>query len=159
MRKRLFLTYFTRALQTGKSEIMRQLLPIFISVLAVSTLGSIAKTVANPIPNLSPIAQKLNCNNPQTQAEITQCAGLSLQNADKKLNQVYKQLLPKLPKSRQQKLITAQQAWIKFRDSSCEFERSAFEGGTIAPSIYAGCLEQLTKQRTQQLQEYLKSDL
>jgi uncharacterized protein YecT (DUF1311 family) len=137
---------------------MRQLLPIFISVLALSNFSNIAATLANSIPNLSPLAQKLNCTNPQTQTEITQCAGLSYQNADKKLNQVYKQLLPKLPKSRQQKLISAQQAWIKFRDSSCEFERSAFEGGSIAPSIYAGCLEGLTKQRTQQLQEYLKSD-
>jgi uncharacterized protein YecT (DUF1311 family) len=138
---------------------MRQLLPIFISVLALSNSSNISATLANPIPNLSPLAQKLNCTNPQTQTEINQCAGLSFQNADKKLNQVYQQLLPKLPKSRQQKLISAQQAWIKFRDSNCEFERSAFEGGSIAPTIYAGCLEGLTKQRTRQLQEYLKSDL
>jgi uncharacterized protein YecT (DUF1311 family) len=138
---------------------MRQFLPIFISVLAVGSLSNIATTMANPTSHVSPIAQKLNCNNPQTQAEINQCAGLSYQNADKKLNQVYQQLLPKLPKSRQQKLISAQQAWIKFRDSSCEFERSAFAGGSIAPTIYAGCLEGLTKQRTQQLQEYLKFDL
>jgi uncharacterized protein YecT (DUF1311 family) len=72
------------------------------------------------------------------------------------LNQVYQQLIPTLSGSRKQKLITAQQAWIKFRDTNCEFERSAYQGGTVAPAIYFGCLEQTTQQRTQQLQEYLK---
>ncbi|HLP88001.1 MAG TPA: lysozyme inhibitor LprI family protein [Nostocaceae cyanobacterium] len=136
---------------------MRKSLPIFISMLVISSCVGV--TLANPASSTFMMAQKPNCSNPQTQADINQCAGLSYQNADKKLNQVYRQLLPKLPKARQNKLISAQQAWIKFRDASCEFERSAFEGGSIAPSIYAGCLEKLTKQRTQQLQEYLKSDL
>nr|WP_242044813.1 lysozyme inhibitor LprI family protein [Anabaena azotica] len=113
-----------------------------------------ATTMAKPIV----VAQKVNCNLPQTQLEINRCSQLSYESADKKLNQVYKQLLPKLERPRQQKLIAAQQAWIKFRDSSCEFERSAYEGGSIAPSVYVICLERLTKQRTQQLQEYLKPD-
>ncbi|MBC1240607.1 lysozyme inhibitor LprI family protein [Nostoc sp. 2RC] len=105
------------------------------------------------------LAQKLNCNNPQTQLEINQCTNLSYQNADKKLNAAYQKLLPKLDRTRKQKLITAQQAWIKFRDASCEFERSQYEGGTIAPAIYLGCLENITKERTQQLEEYLKSEI
>ncbi|BCL35563.1 lysozyme inhibitor LprI family protein [Nostoc sp. MS1] len=104
------------------------------------------------------VAQKLNCNLPQTQLEINRCSQLAYENADKKLNQAYKQLLPKLKRPRQQKLIAAQQAWIKFRDTSCEFERSGYEGGSIAPSVYLNCLEKLTKQRTQQLQEYLQPD-
>lgn len=111
-------------------------------------------TMAKPIL----VAQKLNCNLPQTQLEINRCSQLAYENADKKLNQAYKQLLPNLERPRQQKLIAAQQAWIKFRDNSCEFERSGYEGGSIAPSVYLNCLEKLTKQRTQQLQEYLKPD-
>lgn len=74
------------------------------------------------------------------------------------MNRAYQQLLPTLEKSRKQKLIAAQLAWVKFRDTNCEFERSKYEGGSIAPSIYAGCLENLTKLRTQELQQYLKSD-
>lgn len=140
---------------------MRQLLPTLITILTLSSLTTPAATKANTTPNNAEIhlAQKLNCNNAQTQREITQCADLSYRNADKKLNQVYKQLLPKLSASRRQKLTTAQQAWLKFRDTNCDFETSKYEGGTIAGTIYAGCLEQLTKQRTQQLQEYLKDDL
>ncbi|OUL37574.1 hypothetical protein BV372_01005 [Nostoc sp. T09] len=135
------------------------LLPFF-SILALSSLSISTVAIANTKPEISEIdlAQKLNCNNAQTQLEINRCAQLSYQNADKKLNQAYQQLVPTLSISRKQKLITAQQAWIKFRDTSCEYERSQYEGGSIAPAIYLGCLEQTTQQRTQQLEEYLHSD-
>ncbi|MBE9210485.1 lysozyme inhibitor LprI family protein [Nostoc sp. LEGE 06077] len=139
---------------------MRQLLPLFVSIITVGGLNTNTLTLANTQPQATQtyLAQKLNCNDPQTQSEMNICSRLSYQNADKKLNQVYKQLLPKLSKTRQQKLIAAQLAWIKFRDASCEFERSAYEGGSIAPTIYGGCLEAATKQRTQQLYEYLQRD-
>ncbi|MCL6755238.1 lysozyme inhibitor LprI family protein [Nostoc sp. CCCryo 231-06] len=117
-------------------------------------------TIAGTTPDLPEmrLVQKLNCNNPQTQSAINECTKLSYQNVDKKLNQVYQQLLPTLESSRKQKLIAAQLAWIKFRDTNCEFERSRYEGGSIAPTIYFGCLRNTTKLRTQQLQEYLTSD-
>jgi len=139
---------------------MRHLLLCFGSILTVSSLNGSTLTLANTPPQLANtyLAQKFNCNDPQTQLEINICSQLAYQNADKKLNQVYKQLLPKLSKFRQQKLITAQLAWIKFRDNSCEFERTAYEGGSIAPAIYSACLEETTKQRTQQLREYLQRD-
>jgi uncharacterized protein YecT (DUF1311 family) len=123
-------------------------------LLACSIVVFPANTMAKP----TLVSQKLNCNLPQTQLEINRCSQLSYENADKKLNQVYKQLLPKLERPRRQKLIAVQQAWIKFRDSNCEFEQGAYEGGSIAPSVYLYCLERLTKQRTQQLQEYLQQD-
>ncbi|GBF53168.1 hypothetical protein N0824_01020 [Microcystis sp. 0824] len=43
---------------------------------------------------------------------------------------------------------------------SCEFERSAYEGGSLAPMIYGFCLANVTEQRTKDLQRYLEdSDL
>ncbi|WP_193194253.1 lysozyme inhibitor LprI family protein [Nostoc sp. MG11] len=139
---------------------MRQLLLVFINILTFSSLDTSAVTITSTTPDITEIlfAQNLNCNNAQTQAEINRCTQLFYQNTDKKLNQVYQQLLPKLERSRRQKLTTAQQAWIKFRDTSCEFEKSRYEGGSIIPTVYFTCLEKTTKQRTQQLQEYLKSD-
>ncbi|MEH2256882.1 lysozyme inhibitor LprI family protein [Nostoc sp.] len=139
---------------------MRQLLLVLSTILTLSSLNTSAMTIAGTTPDLSEIrlVQKLNCNNPQTQAAINECTKLSYQNADKKLNQVYQQLVSTLERPRKQKLIAAQLAWIKFRDTNCEFERSKYEGGSIAPSIYFGCLENTTKLRTQQLQEYLKPD-
>ncbi|BAY79959.1 hypothetical protein NIES25_64470 (plasmid) [Nostoc linckia NIES-25] len=140
---------------------MYYLFPLIVNLLTFGNLYAPSLTAATTTPDLPKmhLAQKLNCNNAQTQVQINECSRLSYQNADKKLNAVYQQLLPKLDRTRKQKLIAAQQAWIKFRDTTCEFERSEYEGGSIAPTIYFGCLENTTKERTQQLQEYLKSDL
>ncbi len=79
------------------------------------------------LPNLArgnsyKIAQNFNCNNPQTTTAMRVCAGESYKKADKKLNQVYQQLKPKLRNSQQNKLVNAQHAWIQFRDKSCAFE-------------------------------------
>ncbi|MGF2038361.1 MAG: lysozyme inhibitor LprI family protein [Nostoc sp. CmiVER01] len=139
---------------------MRQLLPVLASMLTFSSLNTPTMTIAGTTPDLREmrLVQTVNCNNPQTQIAINECAKLSYQKADKRLNQVYQQLLPTLETSRKQKLIAAQLAWLKFRDTNCEFERSRYEGGSIAPTIYFNCLENLTKRRTQELEEYLKSD-
>jgi len=136
-----------------------------LTVLSIASLFAVGMTtpgIASPTSgstNLQ-LAQRPNCNNPQTQSQMNICASIAYQNADRKLNQVYQQLLPKLSAARKQKLIAAQQAWIKFRDSSCEFERSAYEGGSLAPMIYGFCLANVTEQRTKDLRRYLEdSDL
>jgi len=140
---------------------MHQVLAGCLSIVACSSLNTnlSGNLWENITPNHPYLAQQLNCENPQDQLQINRCAGLSYERADKKLNQLYRQLLPKLSSARRQKLITAQQAWVKFRDTSCEFEESAYEGGSIAPTIVAVCWEKLTLQRTQEIQAYLKSDL
>ncbi|GBD53340.1 DUF1311 domain-containing protein [Microcystis aeruginosa NIES-298] len=141
---------------------MHKFLLTLLSIASLFAVGMATPSIASPTSaatNLQ-LAQRPNCNNPQTQSEMNICASIAYQNADRKLNQVYRQLLPKLSAARKQKLITAQQAWIKFRDSSCEFERSAYEGGSIAPMIYGFCLANVTEQRTKDLQRYLEdSDL
>ena len=132
------------------------------SIASLFAVGMATPSIASPASGTTnlQLAQNPNCNNPQTQSQMNICASIAYQNADRKLNQVYRQLLPKLSAARKQKLITAQQAWIKFRDSSCEFERSAYEGGSIAPMIYSNCLADVTEQRTKDLQRYLEdSDL
>jgi uncharacterized protein YecT (DUF1311 family) len=141
---------------------MGKFLLTVLSIASLLAVGMATRGIASPTSaatNLQ-LAQRPNCNNPQTQSEMNICASIAYQNADRKLNQVYRQLLPKLSASRKQKLISAQQAWIKFRDSSCEFETSAYEGGSMAPMIYGFCLADVTEQRTKDLQRYLEdSDL
>jgi len=141
---------------------MGKFLLTVLSIASLLAVGMATRGIASPTSaatNLQ-LAQRPNCNNPQTQSEMNICASIAYQNADRKLNQVYRQLLPKLSASRKQKLISAQQAWIKFRDSSCEFERSAYERGSLAPMIYGFCLANVTEQRTKDLRRYLEdSDL
>lgn len=103
------------------------------------------------------VAQGLNCDDAGNlnQQQMNQCAQIFYEKEDKKLNQAYQELLPKLPESRRKRLTAAQQQWIKFRDTSCDFERSSVEGGTMAPTIYYGCLGRTTSLRTKQLKEYI----
>jgi len=80
-------------------------------------------------------------------------SGGNYQNADRRLNQLYQQLLQTLEPDRKRKLETAELTWIAFRDSACGFEASG--GGNAARNQ---CLTRLTLQRNQQLQGYLAID-
>ena len=47
----------------------------------------------------------------------------------------------------------AQRAWIRFRDAECDFRTFSSRMGSIYPTLRAGCLEDLTRARTEQLRE------
>ncbi|MEM7716883.1 MAG: lysozyme inhibitor LprI family protein [Cyanobacteria bacterium P01_A01_bin.68] len=106
--------------------------------------------------NSDKIAQNVNCNSPQTTFEMRVCADRSYKAADKKLNQVYRQLKPKLGASQQKKLVNAQLAWIQFRDKTCKFRSSFAGGGTLEPVLELGCLADVTDKRVKDLEEYLE---
>lgn len=96
------------------------------------------------------------CNNANTQLALTECTGQAYQAADDELNKAYQVLVSKLESSSisLEKLREAQRAWIGFRDAECAFESSAVEGGSAQPMVRNGCLEALTKARTQRLKEH-----
>ena len=96
------------------------------------------------------------CANPQTQIEMTQCAADAYKAADKVLNQVYQQLVAKLDDEEKAQLKEAQTAWLKYRDTNCDFVADQYKGGTMRPMIYAGCLEGVTKKRTSELRDQIK---
>ncbi|MCU0547602.1 MAG: lysozyme inhibitor LprI family protein [Oscillatoriaceae cyanobacterium Prado104] len=134
---------------------------VTIAGLEASSLEAISEEFA-PTPNSLPkssIAQQPNCKNPQTQPEMNACSRLDYQQADKKLQQVYDRLRSKLTGTSRQQLISGQTAWIVFRDSNCEFQKSLFEGGSIAPTMFNGCLSDITQQRTSELEMYLQSKI
>jgi uncharacterized protein YecT (DUF1311 family) len=98
--------------------------------------------------------QKDPCENAQTTVEMRDCAGKEYKKADAELNSVYKQLMSKLAdEGHKAALRTAQQDWIKYRDSNCEFEAYLNRGGTIYPVVYTGCLSAMTMTRTKELRE------
>jgi len=121
-----------------------------------------APTASSPTPesatsSSSPVAAvPVNCANAQTQAEINQCAQASYQTADAELNRVYQELKASLNSQQQEELIDAELAWIEYRDQTCEAESSQYEGGSIQPTIFYGCLERVTIERTAELQQQLE---
>ncbi len=113
--------------------------------------------VASPAVAQNGNLDDIDCKKATTQLEMNHCAHKSFKAADAELNQVYRQLRSKYkdtPQDRQ--LVDAQLAWLKFRDTDCKFSADRFKGGSIAPLIYSGCQEELTKERIRSLKNYLE---
>lgn len=95
----------------------------------------------------------------ETQVELNEKADKEFQAADKKLNDVYKQLVATLEaidkaspgNSIKAKLVVAQRAWIKFRDAEAQAEIAAYGDGSIVPLVYSNALTQMTVARTKSL--------
>lgn len=101
------------------------------------------------------IAQGIQCNRSGSTAEMKKCADDDYRVADRKLNQVYQQLTPKIQGEEKQRLIAAQRAWIQFRDTSCKFESAEALGGTLEGLLFTNCLTKMTTNRTAELQGYI----
>lgn len=106
-------------------------------------------------------APRVYCGDATTQMDMNDCAARSYKQSDRQLNIAYKQVRQAYRSSDQperlSKLTDAQLAWIKYRDTTCDWKASKYEGGSIAPMIYNNCLDQLTQQRTQELLDDLKA--
>ncbi|MEG3842417.1 lysozyme inhibitor LprI family protein [Microcoleus sp. herbarium14] len=122
--------------------------------LIVLTAGFLLPGQASNIP--VQIAQQPNCKSPQTTLDQNLCSSQEFQSSDRKLNQVYQQLQPKINSKQKQKLIVAQRSWLKFRDETCDYEMGQFEGGTLAASTYVYCRARVTQERIKDLERYLQ---
>ncbi|GAA3097264.1 lysozyme inhibitor LprI family protein [Rhizobium viscosum] len=106
-------------------------------------------------------AEDVNCENAQTQTDMTSCAQARYDEADKALNAQYKQTRAAMVaidkdldgdmKGAEQALLKAQRAWINYRDAQCENSGFQARGGTMEPMLVAGCLADLTDLRTKEL--------
>lgn len=135
---------------------------IFSLIVSLAVVGANSGPVfaglqqySTAIPNH--IAQRQrNCSNPQSNVEYKECTQLRYEAADKRLNQVYQQLLPKLNRKERSVLYQEQIKWIKSRDKNCELEVYDNRGGSGYRGFLNECLERKTKQRTAELENYLR---
>jgi uncharacterized protein YecT (DUF1311 family) len=101
----------------------------------------------------------VDCTNPTTQMAMNTCAGQAAKASDQQLNVAYKKVQQSYRGSdskeyrdlRLNNLTNAQLAWIKYRDTNCEWQSSKYSGGSMAPMVYSSCIDRLTQQRTQEL--------
>lgn len=110
-------------------------------------------------------AQDIDCATAMAQMELNQCAYQDWEEADIRLNAVYKQVvaaysrldedLPKDLGSGVETVRKAQRAWISFRDLTCEAEGFAMRGGSAEPLLVYGCMRALTEERIGHLQGML----
>ena len=101
---------------------------------------------------VSSYALALDCQNPQTQTDMNQCATANLDRETKKINKTYKDFRAKLNPTQKQQFKEVQLAWIKFKDLACQFEASGVEGGSAYSMVLAGCLTEKTRQRNKELE-------
>jgi uncharacterized protein YecT (DUF1311 family) len=87
----------------------------------------------------------------ESQADMTLQASRLSADADAKLNEAYQAFKVTLDKPAAAKLVTAEKAWIKFRDAEAEFSADSERGGSLSRTVYYGTLTNLTEQRTTDL--------
>ena len=100
------------------------------------------------------------CANAHPTAEMRECAGKEYKQADDELNKVYRQLTAKIgdDEGRKTALKTAQQAWLKYRDSNCDFASYLNRGGTIEPVVRFNCMTEMTASRAKDLRQFLVAE-
>ena len=112
---------------------------------------------------LAPSAPVLaaSCADAPNQMEANSCVSEQFDKADAELNRLYSALRAKLDASGQTNLVTAQRAWIAFRDFECNL-RTGYNtsdpsaNGTIAPMLVGECRTSLTRQRSKELQAQIR---
>jgi uncharacterized protein YecT (DUF1311 family) len=96
-----------------------------------------------PVPELP-----AECASPDTQTQMNICAQAEYEQADVQLNNVYQTVLASVSGAQADQLVTAEQAWITYRDQYCDFVQGQYAGGSIQPLVYGNCMTQLTQERT-----------
>jgi uncharacterized protein YecT (DUF1311 family) len=118
-------------------------------------LENLSESNCRSLYQIATIPPPAVCNNLNSQADINNCAAARYRQADRRLNEVYKQVISKLNQREREKLIDEQLAWIRGRDAACkEFRIDA------TSSAYSGardsCLASQTDKRTAELEKYLQ---
>lgn len=135
----------------------KRLLPGFFTVLfiGIHDLPSRAETGKPSSQQLVQLAQSSPCPGSST-VEQVRCARLSYEAADRQINQVYRQVTASVNQDQKSALVSAQQAWIKFRDENCKFETYPNRSSSGYRVFLNQCLERVTRSRTAELEAYLR---
>lgn len=99
----------------------------------------------------------LNCDELTTQVDMNQCAAIESAQTEKQLKAIYHQLETQNSDDLEQLTLLKQNQsiWLKYRETSCQYASSQYEGGSIQPLIYSSCITSLTKERVKNLESYL----
>ena len=107
------------------------------------------------------------CANPQTQAAMTECAGIEYRRADAVMTEAWKATNARMKQRDAANptrgggfgyaaaLLESQRAWLRFRDTQCVVEGGRYAGGSMQPMVQAQCRTRLTRDRTRQLRDMM----
>jgi uncharacterized protein YecT (DUF1311 family) len=110
----------------------------------------------------------VDCAKAMTQRDLSECADLRFQEADREMNAQWRVTLAALRKADKeiagdgygppsaQRLLDAQRAWLTYRDAQCLVEGEYARGGSMRPMLESQCKATLTGERTETLRELLE---
>ena len=122
-------------------------------------LVALALTLALPV--LAQQKDGPDCDEPQTQAEMSDCAYERLQEADAELNREWGSLRTRLKQAEDDygyggwfdTVLEGQRGWLEYRDGQCTAEGYEARGGTMEGMLVAYCKTRLTLDRVRELRE------
>lgn len=99
-------------------------------------------------------------------AEIKQCIFSAYEKADQELNTVYQNIVSKLKNNESdtdsseilKRLVSAERAWIAFRDADCSLAATEMLNGSGESTINGSCLVEKTLNRIDELTKILGQD-
>jgi len=97
------------------------------------------KTAPTPPLATEPLSTALPCNQ-RTQLGLDGCADRKLLAADKLLNADIVVVWHLLGGSARNDFVSAQDAWLKYRNADCKSQSDVYQGGTAQPMQYLLCL-------------------
>jgi uncharacterized protein YecT (DUF1311 family) len=109
--------------------------------------------------------EEVDCENAMAQQDMNACAAKDYEAADVELNAVWKKARAAAKemdaeysddlKGADDALVAAQRGWIAYRDGQCDLAGFEARGGSMEPMLVSGCLADLTRKRTKELQEFI----
>lgn len=117
----------------------------------------------------TPAGPQWNCQSPAVQQEMNYCAQQEFLQADAALNGQWRKTAAEMKQRDADRdtslddrpgyfstLLTAQRAWLKYRDAHCVGQGYSFRGGSMEPLIVSTCKTALTEERTNQLKDLIE---
>jgi len=139
--------------------------PVLFVLLILTTKNTVAQGGIDMIKNqpYMKLAHIVNCQNQDNELTAKICANLEFQKADSLLTITYNNLLQNCKNSKEsklaQKIISLQNKWRVLRDLHCGivWDLQGTQAGTTKVIEYLNCLTEMTKNRTQELQNIYRS--
>ena len=119
---------------------------------ASAILCAIFSTIASP----AAFGQSMNaeggpCSAPASTAETASCFDNAYKLADHDLNILYGRIQKTVQPNELAALVQAERLWVKYRDATCNAERTLYGGGSGGSPTYLACLSAETEARHKSL--------
>ena len=88
-----------------------------------------------------------------TQMEINDCTRAAAASAQKRMDKAFDRAVKRTDGPAKAELVSSQKTWVRTRDAACDARAAEYEGGSMQPSVYYGCMEEMTNGRAGTLKQ------